>query len=670
MNRKQLYLKLLTLLLCTSLLLACSTNAKSQIDLVTEQLSTNAAGVENISSVISQMVSYERDDDYSDWKNENPSYIELNGTNANVNASGVDVKSGKVTITAAGVYAFSGKLDNGQIIVDVQDKGTVKLILNGVEINSADNAPIYVKNAGKTIITLQEGTENFISDGAEYILADASSDEPNAAIFSKVSLTINGSGTVTVRGNFNDGITSKDDLKITGGNIQIYSKDDGLIGRDMVAVKEGNITIEAGGDGIKSTNDTDASKGFIALEGGSFDIKSEKDGMQAETSLLISDGTYNIFSGGGNTKGTVKVDAQAKGQWRNPKGNRDTSASAPPTPPTPASQPQPITTNTSVTEAESKKGIKAAIDISIGGGTVHIDSADDAIHSNTNVTINGGDISIASGDDGIHADTVVKIDSGKINITKSYEGIEGTEVTVGGGEIHVTASDDGINVAGGNDGSAVNGRPGENHFSPSENTKLNINGGYISVDSSGDGLDANGSIYMSGGTVLVNGPTAGNNGALDYDRTFEMTGGFLIAVGSSGMAQAPSEESTQYAISMNYSQTQKAGTIVHLKDSKGNTVATFAPKKDYQTVVISAPELEKDASYTLYTGGTSTGSEADGLYADGEYQGGTKIVEFAMTNSVTWLSETGVTTARSTRPGPPNGTAFEGEQKRPERRIQ
>ncbi|MFT9497335.1 hypothetical protein [Anaerosolibacter sp.] len=121
---------------------------------------------------------------------------------------------------------------------------------------------------------------------------------------------------------------------------------------------------------------------------------------------------------------------------------------------------------------------------------------------------------------------------------------------------------------------------------------------------------------------------------------------------------------------MNYSQTQKAGTIVHLKDSKGNTVATFAPKKDYQTVVISAPELEKDASYTLYTGGTSTGSEADGLYADGEYQGGTKIVEFAMTNSVTWLSETGVTTARSTKPGPPNGTGFEGEQKRPEKRTQ
>ncbi|MFT9497334.1 carbohydrate-binding domain-containing protein, partial [Anaerosolibacter sp.] len=551
MNRKQLYLKLLTVLLCTSLLLACSTNAKSQIDLVTEQLSSNAAGVENISAVISQMVSYERDDNYSDWKNENPSYIEFNETNAIVNGSGVEVKDGQVKITAAGVYAFSGKLDNGQIIVDVQNKGNVKLILNGVEINSADNAPIYVKNAGKTIITLQEGTENFISDGAEYILADASSDEPNAAIFSKDSLTINGSGTVTVRGNYNDGITSKDDLKITGGKIQIYSTDDGLIGRDMVAVKGGNITIEAGGDGIKATNDTDASKGFIALEGGSFDIKSEKDGIQAETSLLISDGTYNIFSGGGNTKGTVKVDAQAKGPWRNPKGNRDTSTSATPTPPepttTPASQPQPITANTSVTEEESKKGIKAAIDISIGGGTFHIDSADDAIHSNTNVTINGGDISIASGDDGIHADTVVKIDGGKINITKSYEGIEGTEVTIGGGEIHVTASDDGINVAGGNDGSAVNGRPGENNFGPSENTELTINGGYISVDSSGDGLDANGSIYMSGGTVLVNGPTAGNNGALDYDRTFEMTGGFLIAAGSSGMAQAPSEESTQYA---------------------------------------------------------------------------------------------------------------------------
>lgn len=374
------------------------------------------------------------------------------------------MKNSKITITKAGVYVVSGKLDNGQIIVDVQDKGTVRLVLNGVQINCADNAPIYLKNAGKTIISLQEGTENIISDGTKYVLSDASTDEPNAAIFSKDNLTINGTGKLTVYGNYNNGITSKDDLKITGGNIRIYSADDGIMGRDIVAVKEGSITVESKGDAIKSTNDTDTTS----------------------------------------------------------------------------------------------------------------------------------------------------------------------------------------------------------------NNRLNINGGYLAVNSMGDGLDANGSIYMTKGTVVVSGPTANNNGALDYDGTFEMTGGFLIAAGSSGMAQAPSEQSTQNSIIMTYPQTQQAGTIVNLKDSKGNTLATFAPKKNYQTVVISSPELKKNSVYTLYSGGSSSGNENDGLYTDGEYKNGTKIVDFTISNSVTWLNESGVTTSRSSHPGTgrtggPNNPEFGGNQNRLEK---
>lgn len=196
---------------------------------------------------------------------------------------------------------------------------------------------------------------------------------------------------------------------------------------------------------------------------------------------------------------------------------------------------------------------------------------------------------------------------------------------------------------------------------------LNIHGGTIFVDANGDGLDANGSISMTAGTVIVNGPTANNNGALDYDGSFEMTGGLLIAAGSSGMAQAASEQSTQNSILLSYPSTQAAGTVVHLADSKGNEIATFAPSKDYQSVFISSPELVEAAGYTLYSGGTSTGSEAGGLYAKGDYQGGTKVVEFSIADSVTWLNESGVTTARSGGFGGAN--PGDGTQTRPERGI-
>ncbi|HYE10461.1 MAG TPA: dockerin type 1, partial [Patescibacteria group bacterium] len=172
--------------------------------------------------------------------------------------------------------------------------------------------------------------------------------------------------------------------------------------------------------------------------------------------------------------------------------------------------------------------------------------------------------------------------------------------------------------------------------------------------------------YMSGGTVLVNGPAANMNAALDYDGVFEISGGLLIAAGSSGMAQLPSEESTQNSILMYYPQVQQAGTIINLKDDTGKTIVTFAPQKEYQSVAISSPELKKDMAYTLNSAGTSTGSNTDGLYIDGEYNDGTKVVEFTISKSVTWMSETGETTAKSFGPGGGKGAGMGERPKRPE----
>jgi hypothetical protein len=652
MNKKSLYSKLAMALVCTTFLYGCSTktginNAANTGNAAKAQ--TAAAEVKNsiigdkaVKSVISQLITYDKEDSYADWKSENPNYIELTGASASVKGSGAEVKDSKISITSAGTYVISGKLDNGQIVVDVQNKGLVRLVLNGAEIKSSDNAPIYVKNAGKTIISLEAGTENSIVDGAKYVLADASSDEPSAAIFSKDNLVINGTGKLNVKANYKDGITSKDDLKITGGNIQISAADDGFVGRDLLAVKEASITITAGGDAVKSSNDSDQTKGIVAIENGTFNLKAEKDGIQAETAVLIADGSFNIISGGGSVNGTKKAEEGFGG----PMGGKNMN-----TPNTTAAK----------TETESKKAIKAGADIGIAGGTFIIDSADDSLHSNNNAVVEGGNFTINSGDDGFHADATLGIKGGMINILKSYEGIEASVITISDGDIHVTSSDDGLNAGGGADGSSVNGRQGQNNFSQSSaGNKLIINGGRIFVNSIGDSLDANGLIYMTNGTVIVSGPTANNNGALDYDQVFEMSGGFLIAAGSAGMAQAPSDASTQNSILMTYSSTQAAGTIVNLQDSSGKSIAAFAPAKEYQTVVISSPELKKDGSYTLYSGGKSSGTAADGLYTDGKYENGTKVVSFKISNSVTWLDESGVTTARSSMPGGHGGPGGAG----------
>ncbi|MCL6458268.1 MAG: carbohydrate-binding domain-containing protein, partial [Gorillibacterium sp.] len=611
----------------------------------TAEQSTTVATAEQASIDIAKLLTFDAEDNVTAWTTETSTAITLAGTSGTIDGAGAEAKDGSVTINAAGTYVLSGKLSDGQIVVDVQDEGTVRLVLNGVEIHDGDSAPIYVKEAEKTIITLAEGTENVVADGATYVFADAETDEPSAAIFSKSDLTINGTGKLSVTAKYKDGITSKDELRMMTGTIAIQAADDGIIGKDMVAVQEGKITIIAEGDGIKSTNDEDAEKGFISIAGGTFDIKAGSDGIQAETSMLIAGGTYTMVTGGGNENGEVKTGDRGQG----PMGNNPNQSSEQGDGKATATE-----TVQTTTETPSAKGLKAGGDITINDGSFTIDSADDALHGNGNVAVTGGDLDITSGDDGIHADALVTISGGVIVITKSYEGIEGANITISGGEAHVVASDDGVNVAGGNDGSSMDGRQGQNGFSAAGSNLLIISGGTLTVDAAGDGLDSNGSMAMSGGTVVVSGPTNDGNGALDYDGDFTMSGGFLVAAGSSGMAQAPSEASSQFSMLMNFTEAQQAGTIVHLEDSAGNNILTFAPTKNYSAVVISSPDLKKDGSYTLYSGGTATGSETNGYYADGAYEGGTKVVEFKIVSSVTWLNESGVTTA-NTNQGPGGG---------------
>ncbi|MFS0859879.1 carbohydrate-binding domain-containing protein [Paenibacillus taichungensis] len=728
--------KLWSVAMITAMVTACSapaaTSSTANAAVSTTGTTKTVSVSEQTSVKYADLVTMDADDTNVSWSATDSTTIKLNGTTASITGSGAKAANGSVTISAAGTYVLSGKLTDGQIVVNVADKGTVHLVLNGATINDNDSAAIYIQKAGKAIITLEEGTENAVSDGKTYVYADATTDEPDAAIFSKADLTFNGTGKLTVTGNYNEGITSKDDLKIVSGTINVKSADDGIKGKDMVAIQAGTITIDSEGDGIKSTNDTDTTKGFVAIAGGTFNIQSGSDGIQAETALVTDGGTFDIVTGGGSANAPEKVEeGPFGGGWGG--GTPPTDMGTPPDGELPAGMPSNNGTNaagaapssstnatapadsnadadTSTTAAEeettSAKALKAGADLAVNGGTYTIDSMDDSLHSNNNVTVNDGKFSIESGDDGIHADQALTINGGTITIAKSYEGLEGAIITMNDGDVDVTASDDGVNASGeitatdadatttaddstqaaDTDTTAVSntsvtettgttsttdqanqstdannntrpqgGAPGGMPGESASNSELHINGGSLTVNAGGDGLDSNGSIYMTDGTVIVNGPTDSGNGALDYDGNFEISGGYLVSAGSSGMAQATSEASTQNTIAMTFPETQKAGTLVHVEDSEGNNILTFAPAKDYQTVVVSSPDLKKDGSYVIYSGGSSTGKAVDGLYTDGTYSGGTKVVAFQSTSNVTWVNESGVTTANSGMGGPGGG---------------
>lgn len=556
--KNKIFYKMTALLMSSALLMSCSTNSGTQ-SATNETGSENTEVNLNIKTLSQNLVEYQDDDYYTDWEGQSPNYIKLNGSSAELEGTGASIKEGTITITSPGTYVVSGSLSDGQIIVDASKEDTVRIVLNEAQISCSDNAPIYVVSSEKTIISLEENTENSVTDGSSYVLADGT-DEPNAAIYSKDDLTINGAGKLTVNSNYNNGINGKDQLKITRGTIVINSVDDGLMGKDLVAVKDADLTITAAGDGIKATNDTDADKGNVVLESGNFNITAGSDGIQAEKNLSVFDGTYQIASTG------------------------------------------------------------------------------DSIHSNSTISIYGGTFEITSEDDGIHADSTIDISGGTINIQKSYEGIESALINITGGNITLVSSDDGINVAGGMDSSSVNGRPGQNSFSETSENKLTITGGNIVVNASGDGLDANGSIYMDGGKVVVNGPTNNGNGSLDYDQTFEMNGGMLIAAGSSGMVQTPTDSSTQNSLLISYSQIQQAGTTVKILDGNGNTIVDFTPEKTFQSVLVSSSDLNLDTAYQLYSQDTKT-------------------ADFTLTKNILTISETGeeVTVGGFGQPGQGGG---------------
>ena len=510
------------------------------------------------------------------------------GSSITVNGTGVTVDENIVTITQGGTYSLSGTLDDGQVIVNAGDLDQVEILLNGVHLTSSTSAPIYVMNADKTTLTLVEGTESVITDAESYVYEDATVDEPNAAIFSKDDLKINGTGSLIVNANYNNGIASKDDLDIKNGDITINAVNNGLKGKDSIEIDNGTFVINSGGDAIKSDNTTDTTKGWITINNGTFNLTATGDGIQAETDLLINGGTFTIETGGGSENSSSK--SSSWGVWGIP-GHAQTSSS-------------------SSEETTSAKALKAGVNLTVEDGSFNIDSSDDSIHTNDSIVINGG----------------------TIDITKSYEGLESTTITINDGTIHLIASDDGINAAGGNDGSAMNGRPGQNNFS-STSGMIYFNGGYVYVNASGDGLDANGSIGMSGGTVIVDGPTDGGNGALDYDATFNISGGLLIASGSNAMLQTPSSSSSQNTIVV--SSNTSSHTLINIQDSTGTDLITYAPSKSSQVIMISSPEFKTGETYTISTGGTSTGTEIDGLYKGGSYSGGSNVATLTISSSIT-----------------------------------
>ncbi len=269
-----------------------------------------------------------------------------------------------VTITEAGVYVISGSAKNASIIVDALDDDKVQIVLDGVSIENDDLPCIYVKNADKVFVTTTDSSNDLSVTGTFRADGETNTD---AAIFSKDDLVLNGIGTLNVKSTDN-GITSKDDLKITGGTISINCTSDALEANDSIRIADGTITINTKKDGLHAENDDDDTLGYVYISGGTLNITAGDDGIHGTTIVQIDGGDLTIAAGEGLEATWIQVND----------GTLNVSAG-----------------DDGINAGKKSTICTPLIEINGGSITIKMGAGDtDGIDSNGNIVISGGTIDV------------------------------------------------------------------------------------------------------------------------------------------------------------------------------------------------------------------------------------------------------------------------------------
>lgn len=557
--------------------------------------------------------------------------ITLSGDSASVSGSGAAAEGSTVTISTAGTYIVSGNLTDGSITVTTSENDKVQIVLNGVKIASSSGPAIDIQSADTCFITLAEGTQNSLSDGSAFASEDA-----NACIYATCDLTINGSGSLDVSGNYRHGVFSKDDLVVYGGSINVSAVEDGLNGKDSVKIGAGDISIDSGADGVKSSKSINPEKGFVYASGGSLSIDAEDDGIQAKTCLCIAGGS-------------IEIDA-------------------------------------------ADDALHSDLEGALNGGSTTVRSGDDAFHCETNlevndgsfvaetcsegyeaeqVVVNGGDTNICALDDAMNASAADLSDDSESSdadtSTIAPSGEPGANVAQPDGSIGASdgssanadsngqqntapqgagqqdsatspelPSDDGAHggqageapsdlgqapdAQGGMErgGQAPGGQGGAPGASDS-NCLIQINGGKVVLDSQGDGVDSNGNVEINGGTLLVNGPSGDDDGAFDYDGDATISGGTVLMAGAVGMAQSFTSGTQAFAL---VQASGSAGSVIEATDADGDVIATLTATRAFGCVLVSGAGVSDGDTITVSVDGAATTATASTTGTSGIATGG------------------------------------------------
>lgn len=485
-------------------------------------------------------------DQNGDWKDPNATVITLKGDSISVSGGGAYAYDGDVIITNAGHFILSGSLSDGSIIVDAYASSKVWIKLDGVDIHCQDGPCLRIEKAKKVFLTLAGGSENSFTDGGSYS-EEMITQGIRAAICADDDLTINGSGSLTVKGKYRHGIDCNDDLVITGGTLTVNAVKDGLHINNNLRIMAAQITIEAEDDGIliqgKTGDDGSLTEGsgYFYMESGSLSVEAEDEAIKAYGAVTVAGGTLELRTDIG----------------------------------------------------QGHHGIKSDTSITVDGGSISVLQSYEGFAAPA-ITVNDGEVAVYPYDDGFNAS------AGGGDSFSMPGGQGGTGTFDASASANSQDSTDMTPPEGGAAGSET-----------SQSCGITINGGSVTIinksGSDADGLDSNGSIYINGGTVLVSLVNNGNNCALDYGSesggVCEITGGTVIAAGNYSMAEGFSEGSSQCSLLYIVSEGVPAGTTVKLVSASDETVLLEQKvPASFSAIVLSCPEIRQGESYRIWCG--------------------------------------------------------------------
>ena len=493
------------------------------------------------------------------WDASSETAIDLSNPTA---TDGVTVEDGTLTITKAGTYKLSGEYQ-GQIKVETADSDAVRLVLDNANITNSSGAALNVVNADEVILYSASGTTNTISDGADYTATGE--DDPDAVVYSKADLTIAGEGTLKVNGNHEDGIHTSDGLVIASGTLEVNAANTGIKGKDYVDILGGTINVTAQQDGIKSTNDTDEGQGWTRLSNGTVTVNAGDDGFKASRVVEISGG--------------------------------------------------------SLTVEQSDEGIEAQY-INVSGGDVNVTSADDGMNaslktSNSESTDSSENTSDAANQQQNNQQQGSLPGGQQSGTSNQQQQGMGQPPAMPGGNAQDGTSQNGTTGTGqqGMGQPPQGGMPGGGGGTFEViDAAINVSGGHITVNAEGDGIDSNGVTTLSGGTLIVNGPSQGGNAALDTNGDLLLNGATVLSGSTADMFEAPSTNSTSGYLKLTNSSGFEQGSTVQVADSSGKVVANYkVTKSNVQLVLVSSSSIVKGQSYTVYTTTSAVDSNAASL---------------------------------------------------------